>query len=367
MFRMVIIGTAHMHANEIALYIDRNPEAELVGVADLVPETEEKTKARYTRNWNRQNIVNAFHAKAYDDYEQMLEEEKPDLAFVLCENDRKKEAAFSCIRHKVPFCLEKPMAMTYEEAKEIAEAAKEAGIEAMVNWPVIWRPYVNQLIYLLDKKIVGSPVRMEYANGHTGPLGKGARHRGVAEAADEMSDEERSSTWWYQEKHGGGVFLDILCYGCLYTRWILGAEWESIMAVGANLDTPYSDCADNAAAIVRFPKQISTFSGTWTTPNQYMMTGPAVFCTDGVIYCSKDAQGNPCVRGMDIYGKDIPLEPWKQEEKYTDMICNFIHHRRTGEAMHLPSDIGVNVEILALLSASIRSAKEHREIGVSEL
>ena len=30
MFKMAIVGTAHMHANEIALYIHEHPEAELV-------------------------------------------------------------------------------------------------------------------------------------------------------------------------------------------------------------------------------------------------------------------------------------------------------------------------------------------------
>ena len=61
----------------------------------------------------------------------------------------------------------------------------------------------------LDEKLVGEPLKLRYINGHTGPLGKGAKHRGVSENAEEMTDEQRSKTWWHKEKFGGGVYLDI--------------------------------------------------------------------------------------------------------------------------------------------------------------
>ena len=69
MYRMVIVGTAHMHANEIALYIHRHPEATLRGVADLVPEMPEGTEARYTRGWNLQNIADTYGAPRADQQE----------------------------------------------------------------------------------------------------------------------------------------------------------------------------------------------------------------------------------------------------------------------------------------------------------
>ena len=35
MITTVIIGFAHMHVNEVALYIEGQPETKLVGIADL--------------------------------------------------------------------------------------------------------------------------------------------------------------------------------------------------------------------------------------------------------------------------------------------------------------------------------------------
>lgn len=367
MFKMVIVGTAHMHCNEIALYIHEHPDAQLCGVADLTPEMPENTNARYTRGWNLNNIVETYGAKAYDDYRVMLDEVKPDLAFVLCENDRKRDVAMACCARKVNFSLEKPMSISYEDAKAIAQAAEEAGVEAMVNWPVIWRPYVNHMMKLLSDRVVGEPIKVEYANGHTGPLGRGARHRGVTDAVEDLSDETRSRTWWYQERHGGGVFLDILCYGCMYTRWILGADWRAVTSMGMNLDTACSDCPDNAAAIARFDHQMSVFGGTWTTPNPFMMTGPAIFCKNGVIYCSRDEAGKPCVKVMDIYGNNVPVEPWQQGEEYNDLVWNYIHHKKTGAPLHLPAQIKTNVEVISLLDASMKSAKNHQEVEAASL
>ena len=115
MFKMAIVGTAHMHANEIALYIHEHPEAELVGVADLTPAEPENTQARYTRAWNLKNIADTYGAPVFADYREMLDQLKPDLSFILCENDRKKEAALACAERGLNFCLEKPMAMPLEE------------------------------------------------------------------------------------------------------------------------------------------------------------------------------------------------------------------------------------------------------------
>ncbi len=362
MLNMVIVGTAHMHSNEIALYIHRHPGAKLCGVSDLVPAAPENTDARYTRAWNLKNIEESCGARVFSDYRAMLDEVRPDLTFILCENDRKTEAAMECIRRGLAFSLEKPMAMTYEEAGAIAGAAREAGVTALVNWPVIWRPYVNRFMKAVEARLCGNPLKLEYSNGHTGPLGKGARHRGVTAQAEEMDDATRARTWWYQEARGGGVFLDMMCYGSLYARWILGDGWKKVTAMGMNLATPCSDCADNAAAIVEYPDKLAVLGGTWTTPNRFMASGPAVICEGGVIWCAKEADGTPTVRAMDIYGNDVPVPEYEQDEALTDMVCNYVSHVEKGTPIHTPAQLSMNLQVMSLLDACIRSAREGRQV-----
>ena len=54
--KAVIIGFAHMHVNEVALYISEQPEFELAGAADVKSGTEEIPDLRYTAKWNLENV-----------------------------------------------------------------------------------------------------------------------------------------------------------------------------------------------------------------------------------------------------------------------------------------------------------------------
>ena len=76
--------------------------------------------------------------------------------------------------------IEKPIAVSYDEAKKIEKSVEKYGIEAVVNWPVAYRPYLYKLKNVLDSGVIGKPIKLRYINGHTGPLGKGAKHRGVS-------------------------------------------------------------------------------------------------------------------------------------------------------------------------------------------
>ena len=86
MIKAVIIGFAHMHVNEVAEYIKNAEHMELIGIADIPPFAPELTDATYTRTWNLKNNSKKFNMIPYEDYKLMLDELKPDIAFILCEN-----------------------------------------------------------------------------------------------------------------------------------------------------------------------------------------------------------------------------------------------------------------------------------------
>ena len=134
----------------VEVYISNGmPAFEVVGIADVPPPTPEKTQARYTRAWNLQNNSEKLHLNPWDCYVSMLDALKPHMAFILTENYRKLEVVRECAKRHVNVCIEKPMSVSYQDAVEIASLAKEYGIEAMVNWPVIWRPYIHRQLAAL--------------------------------------------------------------------------------------------------------------------------------------------------------------------------------------------------------------------------
>ena len=366
MIKAVIIGFSHMHVNEVALYISTQPSFQLAAVADVSSATEKIENLRYTPTWNMENVRDHYCSNVYGDYKVMLDEIKPDIAFILTENVQKLEVVEECAKRGINVCIEKPIAMNLEEALKMQQCIKQYNIKAVVNWPVFWREYIHKLKNALDLKIVGNPIKLRYINGHTGPLGKGARHRGVSANAEEMTDVQRSKTWWYQQEFGGGVFLDICCYGCLFTKWMLGDGEQSVIAYGDNLNTSYGNTEDNFAAIVKYEGKMSVLEGTWTTPRAVIPSGPMILCTDGVILCTGGAEEAPDVKAYDMYGNEVTVPDIKFGKELQNMPWHYAASVEEGKPIHDILTFDKNVEIMAILDAIVKSSKAGKEVKISD-
>lgn len=362
MIKAVIIGFAHMHVNEIAQYIDEQEDFVLAGFADVPPKTPENTDARYTRSWNIKNNSEKYGITPHTDYKQMLDELKPDIAFILCENAGKPAVVEECAKRGINVSIEKPMAINLEEALKIKATVEKYGIEAVVNWPVIWRPYIHKQIAALKSGVVGKLIKAFYINGHTGPLGKGAKHRGVSENAQEMTDDERGKTWWHKSSRGGGVFPDICCYGCFFSRWFFGNDAKSVYASGQNFNTPFGDTEDDFAAIIKYDGRMTVAEGTWITPRAVIPSGPSLLGTEGILVCTGGAENAPDIKCYDIYGNEVALPEYDFCEKYKNMPSMYADHIKNGTPMHDMVTLSVNADIMRLLSAAKESSKTGEEV-----
>jgi glucose-fructose oxidoreductase len=300
-------------------------------------------------------VVTKYGAKPYEDYRAMLDEVRPDVAYVLCENARKAEVAEEIARRGIDVILEKPMATDAESARRIVALGAKYHVNVLVNWPVTWRKYVREMKKTLDSGVCGNIKKLRYLNGHTGPLGKGAKHRGVSDHAEEMTDEERGRTWWYRSECGGGAFLDILCYGCFFTRWMFGKTPIDMVSVADNLGTPYGDVEDNLVAIARYENAFSVCEGTWTAPRRRMPTGPEAVCEDGVVWCDGVADGEAFICAADTYGADIPVCILENDDSYRNMPWHYAAHRLHGTPIHETLTAEFNADVVAMIDAARRS------------
>ncbi len=363
--RAVIIGFSHMHVNEIAQYINDCEGMELVGIAEAPSKIPAIKNFRYTRVWNLENVRDNYCSSVYEDYREMLDELKPDFAFILTENCQKHEVVEECAKRGVNVCIEKPMAASYKEALKIKESVEKYGVEAVVNWPVLWRPYLHRMKAAIDAGMVGEGIRLRYINGHTGPLGKGARHRGVSASAETMEDSDRGATWWHKSECGGGNVLDIGCYGCLFTEWFLGGEPKTVTALGAELNTPFGDTEDNFAAIIALDeKKMSVIEGTWTTPAAAIPSGPMLTGRDGAIFCTGSAGNAPDVVAYNISSESIELPQIDLGKAYKNMPEHLVHRERTGEPLQRMVTLDANLKVIKLLDAVVRSVKSGKTENV---
>ncbi|MBQ8208617.1 MAG: Gfo/Idh/MocA family oxidoreductase, partial [Clostridia bacterium] len=348
MIRAVIIGFAHMHVNEVALYIAGEENTELIGIADVPPKSPEQTEKRYTRAWNLKNVAEVSGAPVYKSYTEMLDELKPDYAYILCENAAKPAVAEECAKRGVNLVVEKPMAADVKGAEAICALPEKYSIELYINWPVAWRPYLGQFKKALDEKLCGDSLRLRYINGHTGPLGKGAKHRGVTAHAEEMTDEERGRIWWYKSDCGGGAFLDILCYGCYFSRWLFGKMPLGIVAQGQNLGTPYADTEDNTAALFRYENAMATAEGSWTLPRLLVPSGPQMLCRDGAVYCGGGADEGQFASACSLSGESIEMPEYEHPYCLKNMPSHIASHKLRGTPVFETLTPDFNLDVMKM-------------------
>ncbi len=355
MIKAVIIGFAHMHVNEVTEYIKNSEFMELIGMADIPPFAPELTDATYTRTWNLKNNCEKFNMIAYTDYKLMLDELKPDIAFILCENARKVEVVTECAKRKVNVSIEKPMAMSLEGALQIKEAVEKYGIEAVINWPLTWRPWHHIQAAALKSGVIGKLMKCYFNIGMTGPLGKGAKHRGVMTPIEDITDEQRASTWWYKGEYGGGTFLDMGCYGCMVNTWVRDDDDlpQSVMGFAGNYNTPYMNAPDNVAAIVEYKDSYGVIEGTWAIPQCTLPPGPILCGTKGVIFCDADKN----VLAVDLKGEPIPLPDFEITPHILNMPDHYGYCKTNNLPLHKTVTLDWNIKVIALLDAAIKSSK----------
>lgn len=359
-YRLGVIGFAHMHVNSILDDFARLPNVEWVACADTVPAVPSLSTRRSTRTANLRRAREVTRIPAvYEDYREMLARHELDVVVACPENARHGEVAAAVARAGAHLVTEKPMAASLSEALRMARAARERGVEIVVNWPITWRPAIRAAKELVDQGVVGDVWEVKWRNGASmGPLASGA-------GPDLVTDAEKGSEWWHQAAAGGGALLDYCCYGACLSRWYLGTPAVAATAVKANLASPYGDAEDNAVITVRFPKAIAVLEGTWTTWHSGLPTGPVIYGSRGTLVVDQgvDPTSGQAAQVVKVYttrgqagepdrvvaGDPLPAGRATVAEE-------LVHHLETGASLHPTLELGHNLEAMAILDAGIRSA-----------
>ena len=359
-FKAVMIGCAHVHVLEVARYCYEHKRVNLVAFADTKNKKENlERNAIYTRRWNAAYIESEFSLKRYEDYTEMLDDIKPDLALITSENALHAEIVENCAKRGIAVSVEKPMAISLSEGLKMARSVKKYNTLLMVNWPIAWRKYYYKLKQLIDEGVVGDVIRIRHFAGNTGAVGIGAKHRGVPDFAEEMPDVEKSQLWWFQSQWGGGAMLDFCGYGCLATHWLIGRPALSAFGMKCNTSSKWGDAEDNAGMLVMYDDCFATIEGTWTAPGVAVPPGPEVFGTKGVIRCERDGDAVN-LRHFDMYGKSREIEKMDFEEQPNNIAEAFINYM---DGRPLPSmvQLETNLNALAILDAGVRSANSGKQ------
>ena len=349
--KTAFFGVSHPHAATLFSTLSNNERFSCIGFAD-VPEYDGLTPQEREKNLG----AGAQKMKRFSSW-QLLLEEKPDLAVVAANNSSKSDICLTLLSEGIPVIVEKPMAVNLNDAKKMAACAEKNHTKVITNWPVSWFLPFRKAKELADAGEVGRIRRVVYRSPATwGPY---------SYAPDGKLPEEEwlKKAWWYQKKFGGGSILDYACYGTMLSTWIFGHQAKAVNAVSKQFDTRFTDVEDYSAMILDFGEGVGLLEGSWSSYNPAEIpTGPVIYGSDGVIVCDRHSTQVKIYHGR-THQPAAPAQmidmPQMRKEALAEHILRFMDD--TGD-IDETLDMPLNLQVMAALSAGIRSAEENNAV-----
>lgn len=166
----------------------------------------------------------------FADHRQMLDAVRPDGAIVATPNVTHVAVALDCMGRGVPVLVEKPIADTVEEARQLCDAAERAGLPLLVGHHRRHNPILRKARAIIDSGRLGKLVSATVMATFLKP--------------DSYFDIE------WRKQPGGGPILINLIHEIDLLRSLLG-EIESLQAIRSNAARGFG-VEDTAAVMLRF-------------------------------------------------------------------------------------------------------------------
>lgn len=226
--RYALIGCGRIAPNHIAATMAEQDRLEIVAVCDIVPDHMEKVLAQVPEG-RRQAIAR------YADYHQMLEDIKPDLVAIATESGKHAQQALDCIEAGCHVIIEKPIALSLQDADAIIQAGKDKGV-------LVCACHQNRFNKSIRK------IREAMEEGRFGRLLHGTAHIRWNRGKDYYEQAPWRGTW----AQDGGALMNQCIHNIDLLRWMMGDEIEEVFAYTDNLMHPFIEAEDLGLALVRF-------------------------------------------------------------------------------------------------------------------
>jgi predicted dehydrogenase len=335
--RVAIVGLDHDHVWELLKYLEAEPEAELVAIAEPQAALVNEAKAQIHNN-----------VKFYSAYVQMLDEVKPDAVIVTTSNDRHLEILRECAKRHIHYSVEKPMATNAADAREMEKLANEAGIKLMVNYWNAWVEPSHELFDRVRNGQLGAVQKIIVQYGHSGPK--------------EIGVSEYFAKWLYDPvKNGGGAIMDFGCYGAEWALWLKGRP-KGVQASAQKLKVEQHNKVDDDSTIVLdYPDATVIIEASWDWP--YDMGRVQVFGPKGSLLATRNQlfyrPANENGKEMALEGDPVALTA--RQTATSNPISYFVNCIRHDKSIEDPLSMRLNVQVMEILDAARESVRTGRE------
>lgn len=256
--KYALIGCGRIATNHIKAVL--NNELELIAVCDIVAENMENLLQKH-------NLRDNTSVKRYTDYKAMIAENDIELVAIATESGMHAEIALYCIDKGIHCIIEKPIAMSIQDAEKIVKVAEAKGVKVCAC-------HQNRFNIAVQK------TRKALEEGRFGRLSHGAIH--VRWNRNESYYQQAS--WRGKWASDGGALMNQCIHGIDLLRWMFGDEVEEVYGQTRQRFHDYLEAEDVGMAVVRFKNgAIATIEGTTNVYPQNMEETLYIFGQNGTV------------------------------------------------------------------------------------
>jgi len=194
-----------------------------------LPALEEHPNAKVTaicgRNRDRaQTMADRWEIPyVFTDYNEMVENTDLDAVIISTANDTHYPFTMKALEHNLHVLCEKPIALAYAQAKEMADTAEAKGVKHLVPFTYSFMPTARYMKELIDDGYIGKPyhLNMRYYTGYA----RGGEYG-----------------WRFNKAiSGSGILGDIASHFLYLAEWFYGPIKQMYCQFGYNVERPELD------------------------------------------------------------------------------------------------------------------------------
>ncbi|MFS8540980.1 MAG: Gfo/Idh/MocA family oxidoreductase, partial [Tissierellales bacterium] len=226
--RFGILGCGRISSKHVNALINNKEEAELVAVYDIVEDLAVDKKNQYEYKVQGSNV------KVYKDYNEFINDENIDVVTIATISGYHAKQAVDCLNHGKHVLIEKPMALTLEDAEKIIKLGREKNRKVCVSHQNRFIPAIQKLKRAIDEGRFGKLIH------------------GTARTLWARDDNYYKQAPWRGTKAlDGGTLMNQCIHNIDLLQWMLGGEIERLYS---ETDTFIRDIEteDFGAILMRF-------------------------------------------------------------------------------------------------------------------
>ena len=244
--RVAIAGTVHGHVTGFMRQIQNRPEMDLVGVYEPDTALRDAFRTRY----------NVAADRLFASLEDLLAKAKPEAVAAFSSTKDHRPIVEAAAKRGVHVMVEKPLAVSIEDARAIERAATQGKIHVITNYETTWYPSHLAIWKLLKEQKAGGALRkIVVMDGHEGPKEINVQPEFLAWLRDPV-------------QNGAGALFDFGCYGANLMRWLMDGQRPIAVTAVTQRFKPaiYPNVDDEATILIEYPGTQGIAQASWNWP-----------------------------------------------------------------------------------------------------